>query len=216
MLQVEVMGQLPLLKRVLASGVSKLWKSAFKYHSPRYWHMVDLVEANPPKEFVEPLLKNHASGIRELRCHANMDDTTLLLMLERATRLVTLDLSHCKQISLVGMMMLREAIPTGIQSLTLDVSASSVNDQILKGIAQRCPRLTHLNASCAAHKVSDESITELAQNCQNLKGIELESQSVTDASLRAIAATCSNVERINLAYCEADFGLPGISDEGPA
>jgi len=44
--------------------------------------------------------------------------------------------------------------------------------------------------------------------------LDVSAQKITDQSLNVIAASSRNLEVLNLAYCEADFAIPGVTDAG--
>jgi len=199
-------------KKVVARAVSRSFRTAFDYHAPRHWHIVDFLKLRPHPSFFSSLLRNHGSGIRDLRCHVNLDDAALREVMENAPRLRALTLiEHECLVTESGLWHMAETCSPSLQSLSLETEA--VRDSMLERLAERCPLLSELDLACPGQTISDASIVVVCHRCQGLTALNLEGQRITDASLRALAS-CPGLVSLNIPFCEADFGVVAITDHG--
>ena len=127
--------------------------------------------------------------------------------------LTSIDLTHCKSISDIGV----TAIAEGCHHLTsINLNyCGSISDIALSAIAGGCHHLTSIDLSNC--DVSDIGVTAIAEGCHHLTSIRLCNCDVSDIGVTAIAEGCRDLTSINLRDSDniSDIGVTALAEGCP-
>eukprot|EP01032_Pedospumella_encystans_P016957 gene16957-19323_t len=158
----------------------------------------------------------------------NVTDKALLLLMQRNPHLRHVKIEFCQEVSAATFVQIPlfcphleslhlcnfESLPAEVFMSILEgckalkklafVACDSVDDAVLKKIAQCCPMLTHLELTESAATFSAEALLALFTSCTQLEYLNLEDNVGTeldDATLRALGKNCPRLHTLLLNKC---------------
>lgn len=131
----------------------------------------------------------------------NMSTESIVMLIKVCTGLLSLDLAANSQVTTAVTQEIATQ-PRQLEELNLCYCGDAVTDEIVLGIASRCPALTALNLSqCTA--VTDDAVLGLAAACPGLKFLDLSGcVQITDASLMALQLHCPGLQSLEVIQCK--------------
>ena len=131
--------------------------------------------------------------------HPQITGHTLQSIAEHCTRLQSLSLRHCDEITDAGLVIISEHC-TNLKSLHLQ-GCDEMTDTSIISISTHCIGLQSLNLDCS-RKITDASIISISTNCTGLQELNLQGcHQITDASIMSISTHCTGLQSLNLAGC---------------
>ena len=132
-------------------------------------------------------------------CKSWLDDTVLVEILKRNTRLCELDLTACSSLTNLSLFTLAE-FNSGLKVLKLRECRWVSSDAIIQ-VSLCCNGLQHVDLT-GCWEVTDSCVSSLASCCSGLQTLLLnDCYSVSDNSIRIIANSCPKLSHLGLKGC---------------
>lgn len=145
---------------------------------------------------------------------ADVDDTSLRLIVENCPQLQYLFLRRCHKVTDAG---LRSLSSYCLMLKELSVSdCSMVSDSGLSELGRLGPSLRYLSiAKC--ERVTDAGVRQVARHCYRLRYLNLRGcQLVSDLSIEWLARSCTRMRSLDIGKCDVtDVGLKMLSENCP-
>ncbi|KAK6166348.1 hypothetical protein SNE40_023067 [Patella caerulea] len=134
-----------------------------------------------------------------LACCQFVDSTTLKIVSENCPNIEEIDLSCCRKVDNVAMLLLLKFS----KLKRLNLYRTMVDMHSLIAVIRSCPLLEHLNlGSCIRISCFDDVLIELGQCSKNLLTLDLwQARTLSDIGLKALAHGCPLLQELDLGWC---------------
>ncbi|ESP03193.1 hypothetical protein LOTGIDRAFT_224605 [Lottia gigantea] len=145
-----------------------------------------------------PVCNTNLTGIILSSCKF-VDSTTLKLLTQHCPNIAEIDLSNCRKIGNVAMLLLCR-----FEKLKrMNLYRTLVDMPSVIAVLRSCPLLEHLNlGSCIGIASYDDVLIEIANNCHNLISLDLwQARSLTHIGVKALANKCTKLQELDIGWC---------------
>jgi hypothetical protein len=129
----------------------------------------------------------------------NVTDLVLKKILQKFTKITSIDLSHCLQLTDKGFNMI-SFLSNKVTRLNF-TGCINLRNSSLKQIVSSCPNIQELNLS-ACEFLTNEALLACASYCRNLTTLNISScWSITDSGLMFIGQRCKRLNTLDISFC---------------
>ena len=135
----------------------------------------------------------------ELPLAKHVTDAGMELVAQRCTRLRTLNLTHCTNIT-------GKAIEAFARNGKLECAILSgcvrLDDAAVACLAKQCSQLRTLNVGFC-NQLTDAAVHAIATHCKSIEQLHMyECKKLTDSGVKAVAQACGLLKMVNFSCCE--------------